>query len=283
MNRSFLTIYFLIAAFSLSCATADRLADASPAAQLPPPTVTPTPEPTPTAPDLRVEFTDVEYSRSASPIGSFDFLNFTYELPRGWQNPDGSSSLTLEDGKTEPVGVDSNDGMSADERAVSKFERRIGLTHVATKFFDVTGDGEDEAIVILQIETGGSATPHIVYVFTWENEKPSLIWPFRTGDRADGGLKRIWPENGMLAVELYGMDRFILGQTETNKITGDREQLCCPTHFTRTQYKWNGKNFLMQGKRLTYSVSEPTELPLENHGETMNDPAKAKKFLEGQR
>ena len=99
---------------------------------------------------------------------------------------------------------------------------------------DVTGDGEDEAVVILKIETGGSAIPQLVYVFTWKDGKPELIWPFRTGDRADGGLKDVRAENGQLVIELYGQDRFILGQTETGKITDDREQLCCPTYFTRS-------------------------------------------------
>jgi hypothetical protein len=84
-------------------------------------------------------------------------------------------------------------------------------------------------------------------------------------------------ENGMLVVELYGQDRFLLGQVETRKVTGDEEQLCCPTFFTRTTYKWNGTSFLMQGKRLTYSMSEPNGIPEENLGDRVNAPAKPKK------
>jgi hypothetical protein len=153
------------------------------------------------------------------------------------------------------------------------------MSYVTTKYLDVTGDGQDEAIVILKVETEGSAIPQIGYVFTWMDSKPELIWPFRTGDRADGGLKDVRSENGMMIVELYGQDRFILGQTETGKITGDEEQLCCPLYFTRSSYKWNGNAFLMQGKRLTYSMSDKTAPPLENYGDKVNNPQnqKAKK------
>nr|MBP7475110.1 hypothetical protein [Pyrinomonadaceae bacterium] len=90
-------------------------------------------------------------------------------------------------------------------------------------------------------------------------------------------LKDLRLENGNLVIELYGQDRFILGQTETGKITNDIEQLCCPTYFSRSVYKWNGKNFLMQGKRLTFSISDPGAPPIENLGDIVNNPAKSKK------
>lgn len=224
----------------------------------------------PKPPNLQTELTDERYRETSSPIGKFDFKNFTYELPRGWQNPDGTADIKLADGKAAPVKTFTDDKMGEDEKAVAKSQRRIGATLVAVKYFDVTGDGEDEAIVVLKVETGGSAIPQIVYVFTWRDGRPDLLWPFRTGDRADGGLKDLRPANGDLVVELYGQDRFVLGQTETGKITGDLEQLCCPAYFTRSAYKWNGKNFLLQGKRLTFAVADPDAPPVENMGEKAN-------------
>ncbi len=235
---------------------------------------TPMPSPTSAIPNLQAELLDERNSASTSQIAKFDFKNYTYELPRGWQNPDGTTEITLKDGRVEPVEAnsniktsDKNKSKDKDVEADSVSLRRIGMSHVATKYFDVTGDGNDEAIVVLKIETGGSAVPQIVYVFEWKGGRPELIWPFRTGDRADGGLKNIFGENSNLVVELYGQDRFLLGETETGRIGDDLEQLCCPTHFTRTIYKWNGKNFLMQGKRLTYSTSDPTAKPVENLGD----------------
>ena len=249
----------------------------APTAQLPPATAVATPSPTPSVPNLQSELLDNRDKTTDSPIGKFDFKNYTYELPRGWQNPDGTAEIELTNGKIAPVSRDVSEKMADDEKAEAKQQRRIGMSFVTAKYFDVTGDGVDEAVVILKVETGGSAVPQLVYVFSWKGGEPTLIWPFRTGDRADGGLKDVRAESGQVIVELYGQDRFLLGQTETGRITGDEEQLCCPTHFTRTAYKWNGNAFLMQGKRLTYSIADPTAPALENHGDKVNAPQKLKK------
>lgn len=245
-----------------------------PAASLPP---TVAASPSPTVPNLQAALVDHRHATTTSPIGSFDFKNYTYDLPRGWQNPDGTTEITLVNGRIAPVARDVSEKMDDESKAAAKSQRRIGMSYVGAKYFDVTGEGEDEALVILKVETGGSAVPQLVYVFTWQDGSPDLLWPFRTGDRADGGLKDLRPENGQLIVELYGQDRFILGQTETGKITGDEEQLCCPTFFTRTAYKWNGNAFLMSSKRMTYSVADPSATPLVNYGDTVNNPPKSKK------
>lgn len=211
----------------------------------------------PQLPDTQVEILDDRDKTTNSEIGNFDFRNYIYPLPRGWQDDDGKDAV-LEDG------------------ARRMAEKRIGLNYVTTRYGDVTGDGADEAFVILKIVTAGSAIPQIVYVFTWKNEKPALIWHFRTGDRADGGLKNIYAENGRLAVEIYGQDRYILGEVETMKITGDEEQLCCPTHWTRARYEWNGSEFRMQGKRLTFSAADKNAPPVENKNEIFEKQKKGK-------
>lgn len=240
---------------------------------------TPSASPSPEIPNLQTEITDDRFKTTNSELGKFDFRNFTYPLPRGWQHPE-TKEITLENGKVKAVAVDIDEDMSDEIRAERKAARRIGMSYVASRFMDVTADGQDEAVVILKVETTGHAIPQLVYIYAWKDGAPFLLWNFRTGDRADGGLKDIRIENGLLTVELYGQDRFLLGEIETGKITGDEEQLCCPTHFTRTAYKWNGKNFLMQGKRLTFEVDNPSALPLENFGDIMNDPVKSKKYLD---
>lgn len=229
----------------------------------------PTPEPTTEMPDLQAELVDGRFRQTASPMAAFDFLNYTYPLPRGWQNPDGSD-ITLTNGRLDPIPNTYADDTPDSEKVEAKAGRRIGMSHVVTKFFDATGDGQDEAIVILKIETAGNAIPQIVYIYEWKDEKPNLIWSFRTGDRSDGGIKDIRPENGLTVVELFGQDRFLLGEVETGKIYGDEEQICCPTHFTRTSYKWNGKHFIRQGQRDTYLTADPTAAPIENMGEEVD-------------
>ncbi len=264
--------------FTISCGTTadvEPANEATRAVQLQP-VPSPIPSASPMIPDLQAELTDDRFKAASTPLATFDFRNYSYPLPRGWQNPDGKD-ITLIDGKLAAIPNEISDDMSDEEKAARKAERRIGMSHVTTKFIDATGDGVEEAFVILQIETGGSAIPQIVYVFEWQEDKPELIWYFRTGDRADGGLKDLRPENGMLVVELFGQDRFLLGEVETGKILGDEEQLCCPLHFTRTFYKWNGRNFLMQGKRLTYLVADPSQPPIENMADEIANRERMKK------
>lgn len=271
----------LIAAVCSSCSTDAATSEPpSPEAAVvnpPPAEIQPVPAPSSEVPDLQREIADDRFRTSSSPIARFDFKNFSFQLPRGWQNPDGSDEITLKNGRIAPVETSVSDKMDDAAKAEAKQQRRIGASFVAAKYFDATGDGQDEAAVILKIETGGAAVPQVLYLFSWNDDGPEMIWSFRTGDRADGGLKDVRVEDGLLVVELYGQDRFILGGVETGKITGDEEQLCCPTYFTRTRYKWNGSTFLMQGKRLTYSVADPSSAPLENYGDVVNNPTKAKK------
>ncbi|HRH41804.1 MAG TPA: hypothetical protein PKY82_09185 [Pyrinomonadaceae bacterium] len=199
-------------------------------------------------------------STTNSPIGKFDFKNYTYPLPRGWQDQDGE--VTLENGKSPVV--------------MSEEEKKIGARFVGTKYGDVTSDGQDEAFVVIKIETGGSAIPQMVYVFEWKNNAPELIWAFRTGDRADGGLKDLRAENGEFIIELFGQDRYIFGDVETMKVTGDEENLCCPTYFTRNRYKLTGTRFVLQGKRETFSVADPNAPPVENMGDKKAEATKKK-------
>jgi len=261
------------------CGGEAETAQQHPAPPSRPETFAPPPSPSPTAsavPNVQSEFVNDKNVTSSSPLAKFDFRNYSYPLPRGWQNPD-NSDITLKNGVLAPVSADVNDDMSDEEKAQAKSQRRIGMSYVTTKYMDVTGDGQDEALVILKVETSGSALPQFVYVFDWKNDKQELIWYFRTGDRADGGLKIFYMRDGQFVVELFGQDRFLLGATETGKITDDYEQLCCPTYFTRTFYKWNGRDFLMNGKRLTYLVADPSAPPATNLGEIVNDPKYAKK------
>ncbi len=236
--------------------------------------------PSPAMPDLQAEILDGRGKTTSSPLGQFDFRNFTYPLPRGWQHQDGDE-IVLINGKLDPKFKDIEEEMSPEEKAAARAERRIGMSYVTAKYLDANADGADDAVVVLKIETGGAAIPQLVYIYEWKDGQPSLLWNFRTGDRANGGLKDIRAENGQVVVELYGQDRFLLGQYETGKITGDEEQLCCPTYYTRTFYKWNGKVFLMQGRRLTFETANPSARPLENLAEVVNDPKNLKKLNQG--
>ena len=71
--------------------------------------------PSPQIPNLQTELLEAKNSQTDSPIGKFDFKNFTYELPRGWQDADGKEAV-LENGVRRMT------------------EEKIGLSFVTAKF-----------------------------------------------------------------------------------------------------------------------------------------------------
>jgi hypothetical protein len=160
-----------------------------------------------------------------SGIRSIDFANFTYPAKPVYS--EATKSFTLLNGKYRGKGGDP-----------------VGLVYLA--YGDATGDGEEEAMAVLSISVNGTAIPYVVYVFTMKDSKPTLLWGFSSGDRADGGLRQVYAENTELIVELYGKGKFAGGDLYAEDgMTGGA---CCPTHFTRARYKWNGEAFQRMAK-----------------------------------
>lgn len=163
------------------------------------------------------------------PIRKIDFKNFTYPWTKDLSTKD-EKTFTLKDGEI-------------------PFERegQMGVSLAKIEYADVTGDDTDEAILVISLQTGGSAVPNLVYIYTAENEIPKLLWSFDTGDRAQGGLKGVYAENGKLVVETFGSSKFENDEWEfkfPEKIAG----YCCPTAYTKIHFKWNGKKFAVEGK-----------------------------------
>lgn len=163
-----------------------------------------------------------------------DFRNFRYEYL--------GTSWTLVDGG---------------ERSAGEEEWRYELEGVS--YGDVTGDGRDEALVTITAETGGTMRPHWVFVYGAGSRAPELLWAFESGDRAAGGLKRVYADGGLLVVELLGRN-MIPSDPESFGAEDDTAQgACCPSSFTRTRYAWNGRAFVLRG--------EPEVLPYDPDAE----------------
>lgn len=133
---------------------------------------------------------------------------------------------------------------SGDEKRSTTLKAGEGAPNFIN-YGDITGDGLEEAMVVFGLTTRGSAIPHYVYIFTMEKDQPKLIWDFETGDRADGGLRQVYAENGELVIELYGKGKVIGGDlyADDGMTGGD----CCPTHFTLAHYQWQGDHFQQKG------------------------------------
>ena len=167
----------------------------------------------------------VEFTRLDSPIRRVDFDNFDYPGLPGLP-----LYLRVRNGKRPPKRRDAI-GRPLD----------ISLVLADVTYGDVTGDGQDDAIVDLGWETGGTASADLIYIFTMRKTNPHLLWAFKTGDRADGGCRNVFAENGLLIVELLGKDKIIGKNLYADD--GTHSGLCCPTVFTRSRYRWIGNRF----------------------------------------
>lgn len=161
-------------------------------------------------------------AQSDHAIRSVDFANFTF--PRLRELGDSRKTFTLRSGQLKP------------RHDKTGMLEEMGVTLQSIVYVGVTGDGGEDAMVVLSMVTGGPAIPHATYIYASEDAKPKLLWAFSTGDRAEGGLRRVYAENGELVVERY---------SPVNS-KGD----CCPTLFTRSRYKWQDKHF-EQGRSIT--------------------------------
>jgi hypothetical protein len=166
----------------------------------------------------------------SSNIRSVDFANLTYPWTGDLTDPKNPKrTFTLKEGE-----------LPATRNARGLIDE-MGVFLESVKYGDVTGDGVEEAIVSLSIQTGGSAIAGIIYIYTLRKNRPVLLWSRSTGDRADGGLHNVYAENGGLVVELNGPQR-------------DGEGDCCAMRFTRRRYVWNGRRFRQTGRTETVAL-----------------------------
>lgn len=167
-----------------------------------------------------------------SPIRKIDFKNFKFTGP-----DDFAETFTLKNGE---------------KPFIQRKESGISLDRV--EYADVTGDGSDDAIIVMGIQTGGSSSPGLVFVYALENERPKCLWKSMTGDRADGGFKSLDIEKGNLIIQLYGDTRLVNGSWKT-KIPDGRMGDCCPTAFTTSVFTWGGHRFVQDGESVVKEIS----------------------------
>lgn len=164
----------------------------------------------------------------ANSIRSIDFKNFTYPgtIYGEYKNYFPEESFTLKKGKWG--------------------DWRYGMTLLNVSYGDVTGDHKEEAILNFSQDTEGSAGQNSIYIYTIENARPKLLRAFTSGDRSDGGLRKVYAQGGKLIIELYGKETKIIGSSSNSsaEFTG----MCCPKSYTRTQYKWIDGSFQQDGE-----------------------------------
>ena len=177
---------------------------------------------------------------SASEIRQVDFLNFKYpNLSRHYRKY--GPHLTLKEGEFE---FDGPDGLMW----------LVDLEPEAIFYADVTGDGSEDAVISLFSKSAPSGAEVLLYVYTVSGGRARLLWFFETyGSGSDpGGLKDMFLHEGDLVLELNGENKILEGRAElTNGALSDS---CCPTHFTRARFHWDGRRFKQQGRPEIYSL-----------------------------
>jgi len=170
-------------------------------------------------------------SAAAQGIRKVDFKNFTYPLSGPtlghnglkWLDPGKRGRLTLINGKDK--------------------EEPPGFTLQSVKFVDVTGDKNDDAIVVIHLKTGGTQQTDYVYIYSFVDGKPKILAYCHTGDRGYSGLADVYGKNGELVVELL----------DPSKRDGD----CCSSGIIRTRYKWKDGRFEQAGPHRSLRLQEP--------------------------
>jgi hypothetical protein len=167
---------------------------------------------------------------AAQDIRHVDFKNFTYPMSGPRLGHDRLKWLDT----SRPGHVRLVNGADNAESPTFTFE--------SVKFADVTGDGKEDAIVVLTFHSGGTQTSDYVYIYSFADGKPKLLAYCYTGNRSDSGLYKVYGKHGMLVVELL----------DPNK----RSAECCSSGFVRTRYRWNGQGFEAIGARAFGKIKE---------------------------
>lgn len=159
------------------------------------------------------------YAASQSDIRSVDFKNFTYSAHCLSET---AADITVKDGEF------------LEEKQMDGYVDRFYFNVFDIAHGDLTGDRQDEAIVLTVCNTGGTGNFSEGFVYSMKARKPTLIARIPGGDRADGGLRSTRVENGLLVVE--------------SNEAGPEGGACCPQIIVTTRYKLAGGRIVQSGK-----------------------------------
>jgi hypothetical protein len=158
-------------------------------------------------------------------IRKVDFLNFTYNwFPEWADNPDKPRAISLKHGKMRIKNPEAHSG-------IGEFDFH-GLS-----YGDVTGDGVEDALVALFINTTGTQRPFCLLVYTVEGKAPKLLWLHETGGGGNHGLRDYYIEDGHVVIEEYNPVMMVLDGKEVQAMGGRADT------YTKVYYGWDGHAF----------------------------------------
>jgi hypothetical protein len=112
------------------------------------------------------------------------------------------------------------------------------IDNVKVVYGDVTGDGREEAAVVLYYDGGGTGWFSRGFLFAARKGRPALLATFEGGDRADGGIRGVSIKGGTLSVQ----------RNELERSNGVASGLCCPVYWITTDYRFDGRRLVPFGE-----------------------------------
>jgi hypothetical protein len=149
-------------------------------------------------------------------IRRVDFRNFTYPALCAGEG-EAAGGLPVRDGEYSRIG-------SADP---------LYFSVASVSYGDLTGDGQAEAAVATDCNTGGTGQFSEGLVFSMRDGRAALIARLEVGDRAYGGIAGLKIEDGQLVVERYATD--------------EGGPYCCPRYIDTTRLRWDGERLTPAG------------------------------------
>jgi hypothetical protein len=164
-------------------------------------------------------------SFSQGNIRKVDFLNFTYE-----------PSCAGED--TTKVKV--KNGEFTSEKQEEGYVDRFYFRVFVIAYGDVTGDRVDDAVMLSVCNTGGTGNFTEGFVYSMKRGRPALVTRIPGGDRADGGLRDVKIEGGLIVLEY----------NDPEKTAG----ACCPEGIVTQKLRLTGKKLVEVGAPVKHDL-----------------------------
>lgn len=112
------------------------------------------------------------------------------------------------------------------------------IDRVKVVYGDLTGDGREEAAVVLYYNGGGTGAFSRCFIFGVRKGRLDLLAIFQGGDRADGGIREVSIKDGILSIQ----------HNEPERLNGVASGLCCPVYWITKEYRFEHGSFAPFGK-----------------------------------
>lgn len=183
-------------------------------------------------------------------IRQVDFKNFTYPISGQFLEHSSLQWLDASTANTNRKPIKLVDGkhltkISSFVMDGNEYAQYEGFTFESVRYANLTGDGNEEAIVHLMYHSGGTQTTDYVYIYTLDQHRPKLLAYCHTGSRAYSGLYDVYGKRGLLVFELL----------DPAKRQGD----CCSSGVLISRYKWQSGVFKQIGPTERRVIPPPQE------------------------